>query len=195
MASSSAAVAGRRSATAFSVSSLKTPEGGRAGRSSARAFQRLVAEDPEGGKSAAFRLRQTPLAQFPFDERIGRKLGTVRRARRRWWEHGRRLPRAFPFGGRPRFLLPALARFGGRLRGVLHEQIARHNFFQRLAIRRETRLAVWNGLAVLFKDGVRQPEEIGARHGAQDLLESVARHFPVRAHFGVQFAGRSSAIP
>ena len=72
MARSSAAVAGRLAATAFSD---------------------LVAEDAEGGDSAAFGLGEAPQAQRLFEARIGRKFGPVRRARRRGRGDGDRFAR------------------------------------------------------------------------------------------------------
>src|ERR1039458_2879162 len=196
MASSSAAVAGRRAATAFSAWSLKMRKAGTPRRlASARRHRRNVSSIRESGAipgrldgrggagvatAAGFRDR-LPLAGaaafffFPLRAFVGGRAPALLT----------RTARPLALGGRGSFLLLALACFGGSLRRVLHHQIARHDLLQRLAVRRQARLAVRDRLAVLFKYGVGQPQKIGARHGAQNFFESVARHLPVRADFGV----------
>ena len=90
---------------------------------------------------------------------------------------------------RGHLFLPAFSWFGDGQGGVLHEEIAGHDFFQSFAIRRQARLAVGNLFAVLLKDCVGEADEVGAGHGAQDLFKVVAGDLPVREGLAVQFAG------
>src|SRR6476620_11612169 len=131
MASSSAAVAGRLAATAFSVWSLKMRNAGIPRRlASAKRHCRNLSSTLESGASLGLSAG-----------RGGAGVGTADGLRER-----RASDEAAVF------------------------------LFQRLAVRRQARLAVGDGLAVLFEYGVGQAEKIGPRHGAEDLFELVSRH-------------------
>ena len=162
MASSSAAVEGRLSATAFSTWSLKMRKAG-----TPRRLASLSRQWRRACFARAIRRRLAVLASDRF--RLARRRGHL--------------------------LLPAFSWFGDGQGGVLHEEIAGHDFFQSLAIRRQARLAVGNLLAVLLKDCVGEADEVGARHGAQDLFKVVAADLPVREGLGCAICRWTARCP